>query len=108
MKTISKILTSLAIAVTVTACAAYAADQPSPQTWTPGWRHEQMTKMWQAKTGQDGTFTPGNGPGYGRGMGPGMGPGMGRGMMAAATGPDGKIDPTKLPEGCPYRESLTK
>jgi hypothetical protein len=38
----------------------------------------------------------------------GYGPGrMGQGP-AWALGPDGKIDPSKLPEGCPYRQSLEK
>jgi hypothetical protein len=98
MKTLFKALAGLAVITTVAACTAYAADQPTPKTWGPGWRHEQMI---QAQ--KDGTFTPGYGPGMGRGMGPGMG----RGMMAAnALGPDGKIDPTKLPADCPYRQSL--
>ncbi len=101
MKTIFKLLTGIAIVGTVAACTALAADTTpsSSQTWGPGWRHEQMVKA-----RQDGTFTPGPGPGFFQGQRPGYG----RGMMAAAIGPDGKIDPTKLPEGCPYRQTTTK
>lgn len=105
MKTVFKTLAALATVTLVAACAAYAADQTTPQTWTPGWRHEQMVKAFQ-----DGTATPGFGPG--RMMRAGGGPGYGRGMMGQgpgfAVGPDGKIDPTKLPEGCPYRQAVTK
>lgn len=104
MKTIVRTLAALAAVAFVASCTAQAADQPTQQTWGPGWRHEQMLKAQK-----DGTFTPGQGPGYGRGPGYGMwggGPGMGRGMMAAAVGPDGKIDPAKLPADCPMRQSL--
>jgi hypothetical protein len=101
MKTILKTLAAFALVGFVASCAASAADQPSPQTWGPGWRHEQMLKAQK-----DGTFTPGQGPGFGRG--PGGGPGYGRGMMAAALGPDGQIDPAKLPADCPMRQALTK
>lgn len=110
MKTILKTLAVFAALAFVASCAASAADQPTPQTWGPGWRHEQMVKSIK-----DGTFTPGQGPGFGRGAGGGPGygmwgggPGYGRGMMAAAVGPDGTIDPTKLPAGCPMRQALTK
>ncbi|CAA7627019.1 hypothetical protein [Magnetospirillum sp. SS-4] len=97
MKTVFKVLAGLALVTTVAACTALAADPPAAtQTWTPGWRHEQMV---QAR--QDGTFTPG--PGM---VMRGGGPGYGRGMMAAVIGPDGKIDPTQLPEGCPYRQAV--
>ncbi|RAU21030.1 hypothetical protein CU669_15390 [Paramagnetospirillum kuznetsovii] len=92
MKTTFKILTCLAIAA-VFGTAALAADPPTPQSFTPGWRHEQMI---QAQ--KDGNFGPG------MMMRAGYGPGQGRGRMAAALGPDGKIDPTKLPEGCPFRD----
>lgn len=102
MKTIFKTLAGLALVTSVAACAALAADSTptQPQAWTPGWRHEQMVKA-----RQDGTFTPGPGPGM---MMRGGGPGYGRAMMANAIGPDGKVDPTKLPEGCPYRQAATK
>lgn len=101
MKTILKTLAAFALAAFVASCAVQAADQsPTPQTWGPGWRHEQMLKAQK-----DGTFVPGQGPGYGRGMW-GGGPGMGRGMMAQAIGPDGKIDPARLPADCPMRQSL--
>lgn len=101
MKTILKTLAAFALVGFVASCAVQAADQtPTPQTWGPGWRHEQMLKAQK-----DGTFVPGQGPGYGRGMW-GGGPGYGRGMMAAAVGPDGKIDPAKLPADCPMRQSL--
>jgi len=101
MKTILKTLAALAAVAVVASCTANAADQSTTQQgWGPGWRHEQMVKAYK-----DGTFTPGQGPGYGRGMW-GGGPGMGRGMMASAVGPDGKIDPTKLPADCPMRQSL--
>jgi hypothetical protein len=107
MKTILKTLAAFAAIAFVASCAAQAADQQAaPQTWGPGWRYEQMLKAQK-----DGTFTPGQGPGYGRGPGAGMwggGPGYGRGMMAAAVGPDGKIDPSKLPADCPMRQTLTK
>lgn len=103
MKTLLKTLTILAAIGFATVAIAQTADQSTPQTWGPGWRHEQMIKAVK-----DGTFTPGQGMGQGRGMW-GGGPGWGRGgMMAAAVGPDGKIDPSKLPEGCPMRTSLTK
>lgn len=98
MKTVSKLLISVAILGAMAVGVAAAADQAAPQTWTPGWRHEQMLKAVQ-----DGTVTPGTGPGFGRGMGPGMR----GGMMAAAIGPDGKVDPAKLPEFCPMRQALT-
>lgn len=103
MKTVFKTLTALTAVAVLAACAAIAAEPATPQAWTPGWRHEQMVKAVQ-----DGTVTPGNGPGFGPGrmMSAGYGPGMGRGMMAAALGPDGKIDPSKLPEGCPYRQAV--
>lgn len=109
MKTMLKTLTALAALGIVAAFAVQAADQPTtPQTWGPGWRHEQMLKSIQ-----DGTFTPGQGRGYGMrgggGAGYGMmggGPGYGRGFMAAAVGPDGKIDPAKLPTNCPARQIL--
>jgi hypothetical protein len=106
MKIILKTLAAFAALAFVASCAASAADQSTPQTWGPGWRHEQMLKAQQ-----DGTFTPGQGPGFGRG--PGFGPGYGRGMMAAAIGPDGKIDAskvdlTKLPADCPMRQALAK
>lgn len=101
MKTILKTLAALAAVAFVASYAAQAADQSTPpQSWGPGWRHEQMVKAYK-----DGTFTPGQGPGYGRGMW-GGGPGLGRGMMAAAIGPDGKIDPAKLPADCPMRQGL--
>lgn len=100
MKTILKTLAAFAAIAFVASCAANAADQSTtPQTWGPGWRHEQMLKAQK-----DGTFIPG--PGYGRGMW-GGGPGYGRGMMAAV-GPDGKIDVSKLPTDCPMRQALTK
>ena len=99
MKTLFKTLATIT-AVTLVAACAYAADQTTPQTWTPGWRHEQMVKAFQ-----DGTATPGFGPGMM--MRAGYGPGrMGQGP-AWAIGPDGKIDPSKLPEGCPLRDSQT-
>lgn len=97
MKTIVRTLAALAAVAFVASCTAQAADQ---QTWGPGWRHEQMLKAQK-----DGTFTPGQGRGPGYGMW-GGGPGYGRGMMAAAVGPDGKIDPAKLPTDCPMRQSL--
>jgi hypothetical protein len=102
MKTILKTLAAFAALAFVASCAASAADQPTQQTWGPGWRHEQILKAQQ-----DGTFVPGQGPGFGRG------PGYGRGMMAAAIGPDGKIDASKvdwakLPADCPMRQTLTK
>ncbi len=97
MKTILKTLAALAAVAFVASCTAQAADQSTPpQSWGPGWRHEQMVKAHK-----DGTFTPGQGPGMWGG-----GPGYGRGMMAAAVGPDGKIDPTKLPADCPMRQGL--
>jgi hypothetical protein len=97
MKTILKTLAAFALVGFVASCAVQAADQtPTPQTWGPGWRHEQMLKAQK-----DGTFVPGQG----RGMW-GGGPGMGRGMMAQAVGADGKIDPAKLPADCPMRQSL--
>ncbi len=103
MKTILKTLAAFAAIAFVASCAAEAADQSAtPRSWGPGWRHEQMLK-----SVNDGTFTPGQGPGYGRGMW-GGGPGMGRGMMATAIGPDGKIDPSKLPADCPMRQTLTQ
>lgn len=101
MKTILKTLTALAAIAFVASCTAQAADPATPtQGWGPGWRHEQMVKAYK-----DGTFTPGQGPGYGRGMW-GGGPGFGRGMMAAAIGPDGKVDTSKLPVDCPMRQAL--
>ncbi len=101
MKTILKTLAVLAAVAFVASCTASAADQSTTQqTWGPGWRHEQMVKAYK-----DGTFTPGQGRGPGYGMW-GGGPGYGRGMMASAVGPDGKIDPTKLPTDCPMRQSL--
>ena len=87
MKTILKTLAAFAAVAFVASCTASAADQPTPQTWGPGWRHEQMVKA-----AKDGTFIPGRF--------------YGRGMMAAAIGPDGKIDVTKLPADCPMRQSL--
>ncbi|ARJ67787.1 hypothetical protein WV31_20070 [Magnetospirillum sp. ME-1] len=99
MKTILKTLAALALVGFVASCAAQAADPtPTPQTWGPGWRHEQMLKAQK-----DGTFVPGRGPGYGMWGG---GPGYGRGMMAQAIGADGKIDVSKLPAGCPMRQGL--
>ncbi|KIM00501.1 hypothetical protein CCC_01919 [Paramagnetospirillum magnetotacticum MS-1] len=91
MKTILKTLAAVTALAVVASYAAQAADEPTPQSWGPGWRHEQMIKA-QA----DGTFIPGQGPGFGRGR------------MAAAIGPDGKIDPAKLPADCPMRQSLAK
>jgi hypothetical protein len=101
MKTILKTLTAIAAIGLVTAVAVHAADQPTPPQgwgpgWGPGWRHEQMIKAVK-----DGTFVPGQGPGFGM-----MGPGYGRGFMAAAIGPDGKVDVSKLPTNCPARQAL--
>jgi hypothetical protein len=107
MKTILKTLTALAVIGLASVVVAQAADQPTtPQTWGPGWRHEQMLKSIQ-----DGTFTPGQGYGMRGGRGPGYGmmgggPGYGRGFMAAAIGPDGKVDLSKLPTNCPARQAL--
>ena len=99
MKTVFKSLAAIAALGFVAACTAEAADPATTQGWGPGWRHEQMVKAVK-----DGTFVPGSGPMMARGWGSGGGPG--RGYMAAAIGPDGKIDPTKLPEQCPMRQSL--
>ncbi|OAN46788.1 hypothetical protein A6A04_06530 [Paramagnetospirillum marisnigri] len=105
MKTMFKLIAGLGLITIVAACTAQAADPTPAQSWTPGWRHEQMVKAMQ-----DGTFTPGQGfgPGYGRGQGPGYGRGMGGPGFAAAIGPDGKIDPDKLPVGCPMRQAAAK
>lgn len=108
MKTLLKTLTFLAAMGFASVAIAQTANQTTtPQTWGPGWRQEQMNRA-----AQDGTFIPCPGRGPGRGQGVGMwggGPGPGRGgMMAAAVGPDGKIDPSKLPVGCPVRNQLTK
>lgn len=88
MKTVANTLVALAAVVLVAGCAAGAAD--TEQTWTPGWRHEQMVKALQ-----DGKAVP-------RPMmmrGPGFGPGSGRGPAALTA--DGRIDPAALPPWCP-------
>ncbi|MBI3445739.1 MAG: hypothetical protein HY055_10360 [Magnetospirillum sp.] len=104
MKTVFKTIAAIAALGFVAACTAEAADPAPPQQgWGPGWRHEQMVKAIK-----DGSFVPGSGPMMGGAWGPGQGfgPGQGRGYMAAAIGPDGKIDPAKLPANCPLRQSL--
>lgn len=102
MKTLTKTIVALASVLLVAGCAAAAQDATTPTAvgpgYGPGWRHEQMVQAWQR-----GELPAGPGMMRGRGYGPGMrGYGAGYGPGAAAIGPDGKVDTSKLPPWCPY------
>ncbi|MGE5547652.1 MAG: hypothetical protein ACM33T_12190 [Solirubrobacterales bacterium] len=101
MKTLSKTILGLAGLLLLAGCTA-AADETAVKATTPafgpGWRHEQMVQAWQkGEVPQGAMMRAGGRPAFGPGMMRGAGPG------AAAIGPDGKIDTSKLPEWCPYR-----
>ncbi|HSV29354.1 MAG TPA: hypothetical protein VLL76_07340 [Candidatus Omnitrophota bacterium] len=93
MKTLSKTVLALSGLLLLAGCSALAEDTTPKAVgpgYGPGWRHEQMV---QAR--QNGQLPPAammRGPGMMRGQGPG----------AAAIGPDGKVDTSKLPAWCPY------
>ncbi|MBI5163826.1 MAG: hypothetical protein HY985_07980 [Magnetospirillum sp.] len=89
MKTLMKTVAALAGVLVVSGCAATAQEPTPPQAYGPGWRHQQMMAAWQ-----DGKAPPAPMMMM-RGRGPGM----------MAVGPDGKIDLTKLPPGCPYAQA---
>ena len=95
MKTLGKTILTMTGLLLIAGCAAVAEETaPTVATPAPGWRHEQMVKAWQT-----GEVAPAPMMMRGRGYGYGYGH---QAMMRAAIGPDGKIDPAKLPAGCPY------
>lgn len=99
MKTLTKTIVALA-SVLLVAYGASAQDTTTDKAVTPGfgpgWRHEQMVQAWEKGEMPGPMMMRGRG-GFGPGMMRGMGPG------AAAIGPDGKIDTSKLPDWCPYK-----
>ena len=95
------LVTALATLLLVVGCTAASAEdtttKATPQTYGPGWRHEQMMQARAANSQW----------GYGPGTGMGYGMGQGYGRMQGGGGPplkaDGTIDTTRLPDWCPMK-----
>ncbi len=97
MKTMMKSIAVLGSLLLLAGCSA-AADDVAPRAAGPGWRHEQMAKTWE-KGGMPGPMMMRGQAGPGK-FGPGHMHGYGPPVDA-----DGKIDTSKLPDGCPLKQT---
>lgn len=93
MKTMMKTAAFVTALLLAGAAATAIAEDATPKTWGPGWRHQQMAEAWEKGQVPPGPMM------MMRGQGP-------AGRFGPPVTADGKIDTSKLPEGCPMRQAL--